>query len=174
MVDFSQLVENPPPEKDPNIITGTITAQIEPAIKSRAPYERECQWAIGPYKTISGPDWVSLTITEGGVTGYEGFILLDKDGLNTFALDRIFINDPEGSWCANAGGGGWDKMTLSNVDLRNAIQQWLDREGSTYPFCQFCGEGQDDCTGGGMDMEEDIPAHDFAPGGISRKEIKAQ
>lgn len=131
MVDFTKHLKQPHPPHDGGIIRGTFSARIEPASGSE-PHDRECEWEIGPYNAIQG-EWTTFKITKGGVTGYESFILKDDEGLYRYSLNRIFIRDPDGHWCANAGGGGWDAMYISNAALREAIQQWIYQENINYP-----------------------------------------
>ncbi len=131
MVDFSRYLKEPPKEADPNILTGTFMARIQPS-RGRRHYERECRWEISPYPTESFGEWIGIRITKGGITGYESFILGDDKGLKHHALERIFITDRDGDWCCCAGGMGWDAMYVTNADLRVAIQQWFDREGIEY------------------------------------------
>ncbi|KKK74475.1 hypothetical protein LCGC14_2883370 [marine sediment metagenome] len=133
MVDFAKHCKNPPKEKDPNTITGTLTGWIKRRGTGKVT-QRECEWEIRLYPSLHGA-WVAFWITKGGVTGYESFIIDYEEGkgLNDHALDRIFRTDPKGYWSACAGGVGWDEMRIQNQELRDAIQQWLDREGLTYP-----------------------------------------
>lgn len=148
MVDFAKHLKNPPLKTDPNLLTGHIMARIEP--KNHPPRYRECEWEIGPYPSSFG-EWTVFRITEGGVTGHESFVLRDDRGLNRYALERIF-REPDGEWCACAGGSGWNAMYLPHSELISAIQQWLDREGikeernpfhCTKPICNcfVCAQG---------------------------------
>jgi len=133
MIDFAKHLKNPPKEKDPSIITGTLTGWVK-SRRTGDVIQRECTWEIGPYPSSHG-EWITFSIVKGGVTGYESFVIDYEEGrgLNDYALDRIFRTEPKGYWCACAGGMGWDEMRIQNRDIRAAIQQWLDREGLTYP-----------------------------------------
>jgi hypothetical protein len=135
MVDFAKHLKNPPREGEHHVIRGTLTASIvkETSSGQHTTTERECEWFIGPYKAGSMGVWTTFQILKGGVTGHESFVLRDDRGLNRFSLDRIFIDDPDGRWCACAGGMGWATMYIPNSALREAIQQWLDREEIAYP-----------------------------------------
>jgi hypothetical protein len=127
MVNFAEHLKHPPKEEDPNIIRGTLTGWIK-CNRTGEVTQRKCEWEIGPYAAYGGTS-TTFKITKGGVTGFESFTLRDADQiLHSFALKRIFVDDPEGYWSANAGGGGWDAMRIRNHELRAAIQQWLDRE----------------------------------------------
>ncbi len=130
MVDFSQLLKDSSSEKDENILTGTMTALV--GRNEDSLQERKCQWEIGSYPSSQG-EWITFRITEGGVTGYESFVIRDERGLNAYTLDPPFVDDPMGVWHACAGGMGWNVMILRNTDVRMAVQQWLDREGLKYP-----------------------------------------
>lgn len=37
-------------------------------------------WRIGPYESSSHGSWVTFSIIDGGVTGYESFVLRDDPG----------------------------------------------------------------------------------------------
>ncbi len=125
MVDFAQHLSRP-------ILTGIFLALIKPTHNGNH-YYRSCEWKISVYASISKGGWISFKITKGGVTGHESFIIHDDRGFNHHMLKRIFITDPDGIWCANAGGMGLDAMVVNNKVLREAIQAWLRREGLTYP-----------------------------------------
>lgn len=135
MVNFLEHLKNSPKKKDPNVITGTLTAWVK-SQRTGDVVQRKCTWEIGPYASSHG-EWIAFSIVKGGVTGYESFIIREEEskgeGLRSYSLDPLFRTNRGGYWPACAGGMGWDEMRIQNRDLRAAIQQWLDREGLTYP-----------------------------------------
>ena len=78
MIDFAKHLKGPRKEEDPSIIRGTLTARITPSIKGQEPYDRECEWEIGPYAAFDGTS-TTFKITKGGPTGYESFTLRDQE-----------------------------------------------------------------------------------------------
>jgi hypothetical protein len=52
--------------------------------------------------------------------------------------------------------------------LENSITQRIEKECIEIEktgFCEFCGQTEENCVGGGYD--DDAPAHDFTDGGLS-------
>jgi hypothetical protein len=116
-------------------ITGQIAAWVKPNGASPDEAERRvCDWKVGTYPSSFGP-WITFSITKGGVTGYESFVLKDDKGISRPTIEWIFTAP---CWSACAGGMGWPEMRTQIEPLREIVNQWLGQEKIILSLCTGC------------------------------------
>ncbi len=145
MVDFKKhLRGKKKEEEDENgAITGTLKSWVLPVGDDpKTAIQRECSWRIGDYGTIldDDPVWITFRLTSGGVTGFESFVLFDKNGWNLDTLGRMA--NPKGYYPACAGTkNSWHEQRISHKEMQPVLRQLLEARDLIIVVCSKCWKG---------------------------------
>lgn len=140
MVDFAKHLKR---KEKPTITTdlvGTLTSWTLPiGGDPRDAVQKECTYRVSKYKTPY-LEWTSFSLTAGGVTDYESFILEEQGVLMMRTLGRF--GNSEGSWSCCAGTkGGWHQQRIDHSEIRPILERWLTSRGLIIRVCMHCWKG---------------------------------
>lgn len=99
------------------------------------------KFSIEPYNSFSG-NFLLLSITEGGVSGYESMVLAEEE-VHLENLDRAFN---EGFWLTCAGlPGKYDEQRVARSEMRRILERWKGMVAPQRDTCFHCHEQKEVC-----------------------------